>query len=373
MRVPFLDLRAQYVELAQPLDEAYRRVMESGWYILGAEVEAFEREFACCCGAAHCIGVGNGLDALHLMIQACGIGPGDEVIVPSNTYIATWLGISSVGATPVPVEPDVATYNLDPTQVERAITSSTRAILAVHLYGQTVDMNPIVEVARRHGLWVLEDAAQAHGARYEGKRAGSLADAAAFSFYPTKNLGAQGDAGAVVTDDPELADRVRVLRNYGSREKYRNEVKGVNSRLDPLQAAFLRAKLATLDSWNERRRDLAHTYLAKLAGTPELMLPQVPQAADPVWHVFAVRHPRRDALQAHLASASIGTLVHYPIPPHLSGAYKDAGWKRGAFPVAEEIAATELSLPMGPHLSREQLDRVVESVWSFCEQPVAAI
>jgi dTDP-4-amino-4,6-dideoxygalactose transaminase len=353
--IPFLDLAAATAELRGELDAAYRRVMDSGWYILGAEVEAFEAEWAAYCGTKHCVGVGNGLEALHLALQAMGVGKGDEVIVPSNTYIATWLAVSYAGATPVPVEPDPRTYNIDPTRIEAAITARTKVILPVHLYGQPADMEPILEIAARRGLRVLEDAAQAHGARYRGRRAGSLGHAAGWSFYPGKNLGALGDAGAVTTDDDELADQVRVLRNYGSRRKYENEVKGFNSRLDPLQAAFLRVKLAKLDEWNARRRTVAALYLEELAEVPGLTLPFVPSFAEPAWHLFVVRHKRRDALQAHLTGRGIGTLIHYPIPPHRSGAYADAGLGPGSFPLAENLAGTVLSLPMGPHLSIDDI------------------
>ncbi len=358
MKVPFLDLRAPYLELEEELDAAYRRVMGSGWYVLGREVEAFEEEFAAYCEAEHCVGVANGLDALHLILRACGIGEGDEVIVPSNTYIATWLAVSYAGATPVPVEPDEGTYNLDPELIEAAITPRTRAVIAVHLYGQPAEMDAINEVAGRHGLKVIEDAAQAHGARYKGRRAGSLGDAAGFSFYPGKNLGAFGDGGAVVTDDAELADRVRVLRNYGSRVKYHNEVKGFNSRLDELQAALLRVKLAKLDEWNARRQTVAARYLEALGEESDLTLPSVPGWAEPVWHLFVVRHPEREALQRHLADMGIGTLVHYPVPPHLSEAYAGEGWLPEDFPVAEALAGDVLSLPMGPHLEPEAAELV---------------
>ena len=358
--VPFLDLKAPYLELQSELDEAYHRVMESGWYILGGEVEAFESEFAAYCGVKHCIGVGNGLDALHLILLAMGIGPGDEVIVPANTYIATWLGVSQTGATPVPVEPDPATYNIDATRIEAAITARTRAILAVHLYGQSAEMDPIREIAKAHGLKVVEDAAQAHGARYKGAPAGSLGDAAGFSFYPGKNLGAFGDGGAVSTSDDQLADRVRVLRNYGSRVKYQNEIRGYNSRLDELQAALLRVKLGHLDRWNSRRAEVAAGYLEALAGSG-LLLPLVPDYATSCWHLFVVRHPERDRLQQRLQRDGIGTLIHYPVPPHLSQAY--APEKKGcSFPVAEELAATVLSLPMGPHLTQEQVSAVAAAV-----------
>jgi dTDP-4-amino-4,6-dideoxygalactose transaminase len=369
MNVPFLELKPTYLELKEEMDAAYRRVMESGWYLLGAELEAFEHEFATFCQAQYCIGVGNGLDALHLILRAMEIGPGDEVIVPSNTYIATWLAVSYAGAAPVPVEPDAQTYNIDPAKIGPAITSRTKAIIPVHLYGQPADMDPIMEIAERHGLKVVEDNAQAQGARYKGRRTGSLGHAAGNSFYPGKNLGAFGDAGAVTTSDPELADRVRTLRNYGSKKKYYNECKGFNSRLDELQAAFLRVKLRALDDWNERRRKIAELYLATLRPLTSdlcppssgLVLPHVPSWAEPVWHLFVIRHPQREELQRALAEAGIGTLIHYPVPPHLSGAYRDGGWTRGTFPIAEILAHTVLSLPMGPHLSPEQAAYVVET------------
>jgi dTDP-4-amino-4,6-dideoxygalactose transaminase len=362
MRVPFVDFAPAYAELKHDLDAAYRRFMESSWYVLGGEVEAFEREYADHCGARHCVGVGNCLDALHLVLRAWAVGPGHEVLVPSNTYIATWLAVSYAGATPVPVEPDPLTYNLDPARIEAAINPRTRVILPVHLYGQTADMNPILDIARRHGLKVLEDAAQAQGARCRGRRAGALGDAAGHSFYPTKNLGAFGDAGAITTDDPDLADRVRCLRNYGSRRRYYNDYRGFNSRLDELQAAFLRVKLARLDDWNRRRARVAAAYLDGLAGLPDLILPAVPEWAEPVWHLFVVRHPQRDRLQDLLAAAGVGTLIHYPVSPHGSGAYADAGLARGSLPVAEALADTVLSLPIGPHLSAEQVSQVITAV-----------
>jgi dTDP-4-amino-4,6-dideoxygalactose transaminase len=365
MSVPFLDLKAPYAELRAEMDAAARRVLESGWFILGEEVEAFESEFAAYCGARHCVGVANGLDALHLVLRAMGIGAGDEVIVPSNTYVATWLAVSNVGATPIPVEPDERTYNLDPDRVEEAITPRTKAILPVHLYGQTADMDPINEIASAYGLKVVEDAAQAHGARYKGRRAGTLGDAAGFSFYPGKNLGALGDGGAVTTDDDALADRLRVLRNYGSRVKYYNEVKGCNSRLDELQAAMLRVKLRKLGEWNERRERAAALYLQTLEGVPDLVPPFVPGYADPAWHLFVVRHPRRDRLQQHLAARGVGTLIHYPLPPHLQRAYAELGLAAGDFPIAERQAGEVLSLPMGPHLSDEEVNYTVSQVCAF--------
>src|SRR5690349_409389 len=294
MKVPFLDLKTVHAELREELDAAYRRVLNSGWFILGAEVEAFEKEFAAYCGAQHCVGVGNGLDGLHLILRAMEIGDGDEVIVPSNTYIATWLAVSYAGAKPVPVEPDERTYNIDPAQIESVVTDRTRAIIAVHLYGQPAEMDAINEIALRHGLRVIEDAAQAQGARFRGRVAGALADAAGFSFYPGKNLGALGDAGAITTDDGELADRIRQLRNYGSRVKYYNELKGFNSRLDELQAAILRVKLCKLDDWNDQRRRVADSYLTMLREA-DLLLPFVAPHIESIWHQFVIRHPQRDA------------------------------------------------------------------------------
>jgi len=362
MKVQFVDFTSQYVELKDALDSAYHRFMHSTWYVLGNEVEMFEQEYAAYCGCQYCVGVGNGLDALHLILRGYGIGPGDEVIVPSNTYIATWLAASQTGATPVPVEPDPRTYNLDPACITKAITSRTRAILPVHLYGQPADMEPILQIAREHGLKVIEDAAQAQGARYKGKCTGALGDAAGHSFYPTKNLGAFGDAGAVTTDDPELADRVRMLRNYGSRKRYYNEVQGVNSRLDELQAAFLRVKLTMLNEWNTRRNVVARRYLESLTDTETLVKPCVPEWAEPVWHQFVVRQSHRDALAQKLQDAGVETLIHYPVPPHRSGAYAEARFSSVRQPIAEELAATVLSLPIGPHLRPEHVDHVATSI-----------
>ena len=359
--VPFLDLAAAYDELREEIEAAVLGSLRSGWYVGGDVVEAFERDFAGYTGTGHCIGVGNGLDALHLALLAMGVGPGDEVIVPSNTYIATWLAVSQCGAAPVPVEPLEATFNIDPARIEAAITPRTRVILPVHLYGQPAEMDPILDIARRHGLLVLEDAAQAHGARYKGRRIGGHGDAVAWSFYPGKNLGALGDAGAVTTDDANLADRIRLLRNYGSRQKYVNDVRGFNSRLDPVQAAALSVKLRYLDEWNARRRDVARHYAEGLAGNG-LVLPAVPDWADPVWHLYVVRHPQRGALQQHLAEAGIGTLIHYPIPPHRQQAYADAGFPAGAFPVAVAMTEEVLSLPIGPHLGPDAVKAVVAVV-----------
>lgn len=363
MRVPFLDVGAATREVRSELDAAIGRVLDSGWYLLGREIDAFERAFAEYVGVAHAVAVGSGLDALSLSLRAIGIGQGDEVIVPSNTYIATWLAVTEVGATVVPVEPDETTYNLDVELIERALTRRTRAILPVHLYGQPADMVKICELAMRHGLAVLEDAAQAHGAAVGDRRAGALGHAAAWSFYPGKNLGALGDGGAVTTDDPVIADAVRRLRNYGSRVKYVNEVKGYNSRLDEIQAAVLCVKLPHLARWNARRASVAARYLDGLAGTG-LTLPRVASNVTPVWHVFVARHHARDALRAALADAGIETLIHYPIPPHLQDAYAELGLSAGKLPISEAIHREVLSLPIGPHMTDDQVSYVIASVRS---------
>lgn len=368
--VPFLDLKSPYLEIKQELDDAYDRVMRSGWYILGDEVDSFEREFASYCGVKHCIGTGNGLDALHLILRAYGIGPGDEVIVPANTFIATWLAVSYAGARPVPVEPDSRSYNLDPQKIESAITKNTRAIMPVHLYGQPADMNPIREIAGRYGLKVIEDAAQAHGASYLGKKAGGLGDAAGWSFYPGKNLGALGDAGAMTTDDDLLAEKLRVLRNYGSKVKYYNEVKGYNSRLDPIQAAFLKVKLRHLDDWNERRFRIVQHYIEALAPVPGVVLPAIVSKAMSSWHLFVVCVEDRDVLQKHLKAQGIDTLIHYPVPPYLSEAYREEQWRKGDFPITEKLADTVLSLPVGPHMSEQNVERVVAVIKDWFKEKV---
>lgn len=359
--VPFLDLCASYAELKDEVDSAVAAVLASGRYVLGPEVETFENEFAAYCEANHCVGLANGLDALHLALLAMGLGPGDEVIVPSNTYIATWLAVSQCGATPVPVEPDERTCNIDTSLIEAAITARTKVILPVHLYGQPADLDPILSIARKHGLLVLEDAAQAHGARYRGQRIGAHGDAVAWSFYPGKNLGAFGDGGAVTTNAPELADRLRLLRNYGSRVKYVNDVQGYNSRLDPIQAAVLRVKLAHLDDWNARREAVATAYLRGLVNGG-VVLPIVPEWAVPAWHLFVVRHSQRDVVMRRLHDKGVDTLIHYPIPPHKQAAYAGVGFSSGAFPVASRMAGDVLSLPMGPHLSGEDVVRVIDAV-----------
>lgn len=363
MNIPFLDLGAAYRELQTEIDAAVARSLASGYYIGGPEVESFEDDFAAYCGAAHAVGVANGLDALHLALRAMHVGPGDEVIVPSNTYIATWLAVTQCGATPVPVEPDAHTCNIAPSRIEAAITSRTKVILPVHLYGQPADMDPILSIARKHGLRVLEDAAQAHGARYKGKRLGAHGDMVAWSFYPGKNLGAMGDGGAITTNDAHLADRIGVLRNYGSRVKYVNEVKGYNSRLDPLQAAILRVKLAHLDEWNARRSAIAARYQQRLT-VAGLMMPFVPDWAEPAWHLYTVQHPKRDELQKKLTEAGIGTLIHYPIPPHLQSAFADLAYDMGSLPISEKIHKEVLSLPIGPSMSLSDAEQVIEAVVS---------
>lgn len=359
--IPFLDLGAAYHELKTEIDAAVFRVLGSGWYVLGPEVEAFEAEWAAYCGADYAVGLANGLDALMLALRALEVGPGDEVIVPSNTYIATWLAVSAVGARPVPVEPDPTTHNIDPARIAAAITPRTRVLLPVHLYGQPADMDLILQVARAYGLAVVEDAAQAHGARYKGRMIGAHGDIVCWSFYPGKNLGALGDAGAVTTSHADLAERVRVMRNYGSRVKYINEMQGVNSRLDPLQAAVLRVKLAHLDPWTDRRRALARAYSARLANTG-LVLPHVPDWADPAWHLYVVRSPARDALQMRLSEAGVGTLVHYPIPPHMQAAYSNLGLSPDDLPLAQLLAGEVLSLPIGPHLSGRDMKFICQKL-----------
>jgi len=359
LTIPFLDLGAAYRELASDVDAAVQRVLSSGWYLLGPEVTAFEAEFAAYCGAEHCVALGSGLDAITLSLRAMDIGPGDEVVVPSHTFIATWLGVAATGATPVPVEPDPGTLNLDPARLAAAITPRTRAVVPVHLYGQPADLTAIGAAAG--DVPVLEDAAQAHGAYHRGERVGSR-HAAAFSFYPGKNLGALGDGGALVTNSAELAERVRLLRNYGSRVKYQHEVKGTNSRLDELQAAVLRVKLSCLDEWNARRKAVAARYLAELSEVDGLVLPEVPAWADPVWHLFVVRTPHRDRLRELLDAAGVGTLIHYPVAAHRAPAFADAGWPDGSLPLAERAAAEVLSLPMGPHLTEDQVTEVIAAV-----------
>jgi len=360
MTVPFLDVRASYLELRQEVDQAIARCLESGVYVLGEEVEAFESEFARYCGAEQCVSVANGLDGLTLALRACGIGPGDEVLVPGHTFIATWFAVTQCGASIIPVDIAPDTYTIDPLHLERALTSRTRAIIPVHLYGHPADLDPLLAVARDRGLFVIEDAAQAHGARYRGRRIGAHGDAVAWSFYPGKNLGAFGDGGAVTTNNADLAARIRMLRNYGSSRKYVHEEIGVNSRLDPIQAAVLRVKLQVLDDWNRRRRAVAQKYLAALVGTG-LTLPREAEWASSVWHIFAVMFPGRDLLRQQLEARGIGTLIHYPTPPHHQRAYS---FSHGSaqLPFSHKACAQILSLPMGPHLSEADLEEVIAAV-----------
>ncbi len=359
--IPFLDLQAAHQEIRAEISDAVARVIDSGWYVLGDEVATFEEEYAAFCNASHCISVANGLDALHLALRAMNVGIGDEVIVPSNTYIATWLAVSQCGATPVPVEPDPQTFNINPALVESAITYRTKVIIPVHLYGQSADMHSILQIAGRHNLRVLDDAAQAHGARYKGLRIGAIGDVTAWSFYPGKNLGALGDGGAITTNNATLADELRALRNYGSRKKYINDTLGWNSRLDAIQAAVLRVKLRHLEGWNSRRVAIAAGYLTELADSA-LTLPLVPSWSDPVWHLFVVRSSNRDALQQRLAASGIDTLIHYPVPPHRQKAYAGLGIENDAFPVANQMSDEVLSLPIGPHMTEHQLAHVVSSI-----------
>lgn len=350
--VPFLDLKAMHAPIAGALRQVFDDAIERSHWILGPALDEFEAAFAAYCERKHCIGVANGLDALHLILRGYGIGEGDEVIVPAHTFIATWLAVSHAGATPVPVEVDPATGNLDPTKLAAALSPRTRAVMPVHLYGQPADIDAVRDAVRAalgdRPIRIIEDAAQAHGARLHGRVAGSLGDAAGFSFYPGKNLGALGDGGAIVTNDDELAAAVRKLRNYGSVVKYQHELVGWNSRLDELQAAFLSVKLRQLAAWTRARRDAAAAYREGLAGLPGLTLPSVIEGAAPVWHLFVVRSKQRDALQAHLTRRGIGTMIHYPTPPHLQPAYRGLGFTAGAFPVAEAWAAEALSLPLWP-------------------------
>lgn len=364
MKIPFVSFLPMEKELEAELRAGFERVLKNSWYIRGIEGEAFERAFADYSGVKHCVGVGNGLDALMLALKALGIGEGDEVLVPSNTYIATALAVTYVGAKPVFVEPDIRTFNIDPSRIEDAITQKTRAIMPVHLYGQACDMDPIMDIAKRRGLYVVEDCAQAHGATYKGRKVGSFGDAAGFSFYPGKNLGALGDAGAVVTNDAELAKKIRALGNYGSDYKYHHIYQGYNSRLDELQAAFLLAKLPHLDRMNEERRRIAERYAREICN-PRITLPHVSENCVPVWHVYAVRCKERDELENYLNNKGIGTNKHYPIPMHLQECYKDLDLKQGDYPTAEEISRTELSIPMYYGMAEEEIQYVIDTLNKF--------
>ena len=364
MRIPFVSFLPMEKELNKELCAAFNRVFERSWYIEGTEDAAFEKEFAAYCGVEYCIGVGNGLDALILALKALGVGGGDEVIVPSNTYIATALAVTYVGARPVFVEPDIRTFNINPALIEAAVSEKTKAIIPVHLYGQACDMDPIMDTASKYHLYVVEDCAQAHGATYKGKRIGSFGDAAGFSFYPGKNLGALGDAGAVVTNNKELADKIRALGNYGSDYKYHHIYKGNNSRLDELQAAFLLAKLPQLNRMNAERRRIAGLYTSGICN-PKVITPYVPDSCVPVWHIYGIRCAERDALEKHLNERGIGTNKHYPIPMHMQVCYSDLDIPKGALPIAEEISATELSVPMYYGMTDEEIQYVIDAINAF--------
>lgn len=364
MKIPFVSFIPMEHELDKDIRAAFERVYKRSWYIEGAEDEAFEKAFAQYCRTDYCVGVGNGLDALMLALKAFGVGDGDEVIVPSNTYIATALAVTYVGATPVFVEPDIRTFDINPDLIEPAITDRTKAIMPVHLYGQACDMDPIMKIARKYNLYVIEDCAQSHGATYDGQSVGSFGDAAGFSFYPGKNLGALGDGGAVITNCEEVAAKVRALKNYGSDYKYHHIYQGHNSRLDEMQAAFLLAKLPHLDRMNEERRGIASRYLTEIVN-PEIILPYVNKKCIPVWHIFGIRCSRRDELEMFLNKKGIGTNKHYPIPMHMQECYKSLGFVRGDFPIAEEISATELSIPIYYGMKEEEIKFVIDVINEF--------
>lgn len=367
MSIPFVSFEVMHGEIREQLEQACKKVLDKNWFIQGEELEKFEEEFAAYCGAKYCVGCGNGLDALYLILRAYGIGEGDEVIVPSNTYIATALAASYAGATPVFVEPELSTYNINPSLIEEKITDRTKAIMAVHLYGQPAKMDEIIAIAKKHNLKLIEDSAQAHGATYKGKRTGNLGDAAGFSFYPGKNLGALGDGGAVVTNDKDLADKVRALGNYGSDYKYHHIYKGSNSRLDELQAAFLRVKLKELDRWNEERNRIANRYLTEIKND-KVSLPITCEGMKHVYHIFAIRlqnAEQREQMEAFLSEKGIGTNKHYPIPMHLQGAYEELNLKQGAFPIAEQISSTELSIPMYYGMTEKEISYVIEQINAF--------
>lgn len=365
MKIPFLSFEGMHSPIKGALCNAFAKVLDSNWFVMGKELEQFETAYAIYNKVGFSVGVSNGLDAIHLALKVLGIGPGDEVIVPSNTYIATLLAVSYVGAIPVLVEPDIHTYNIDPEKIEAAITSSTKAIIPVHLYGQACEMEKIMAIAGKNHLFVIEDNAQSHGAVLNGKITGSIGHINATSFYPGKNLGALGDAGTVTTNDAELAHKVKVLRNYGSQKKYYNDVIGYNMRMDELQAALLSVKLPFLNGWIQDRRSIADSYNDLLAGTGNLVLPYATSATSHVYHLYVVRTDKRDALQSWLAENGIGTMIHYPVPPHLQEAYRELGFSKGAFPVAEEIAATCLSLPLWPGMTKTDITYVAEKVKTF--------
>lgn len=361
MKIPFVSFEPMHKEIESEILNKFKEVYKRNWFIQGEEVEKFEEEFAEFCQAKYCIGCGNGLDALYLILRSYDIGVGDEVIVPSNTYIATALAASYAGAKPILVEPDLVTYNINPDLIEKVITHKTKAIIVVHLYGQPVDMSEINRIAKKHSLKVIEDSAQAHGALYKGKKVGSLGDASGFSFYPGKNLGALGDAGAVVTNNKELADKIRAIANYGSDRKYHHIYKGTNSRLDEVQAAFLRIKLKNLDKWNEDRRKIAQKYIDGI-NNPKITKPSEADYANHVWHLFVVRTEKRDEFQKYLNDNGIGTTIHYPIPMHMQGAYEELGISKGILPLAEKISNEVISLPIWYGMKDEEIQYVIDKI-----------
>lgn len=365
MKIPFLNFSPMHLAIKGDIQEAFNRVYDSNWFVLGKEVEQFESAYSSFNKVKHTIGLSNGLDALHLALRALGIGVGDEVIVPSNTYIATVLAVSYVGATPVLVEPRLETYNLNPDAIEAAITNKTKAIMPVHLYGQACEMSAVQQIANKYNLFVIEDNAQAQGATYKGKITGSWGNANGTSFYPGKNLGALGDAGAVTTNDTEISRKIKMLRNYGSEKKYFNEVLGYNMRLDEMQAAFLRVKLRKLEEWTNERKKIASWYNSELNGVGDLVLPEIAEGATHVYHLYVIRTKKRDALQQYLTDHGIGTLIHYPIPPHLQEAYQHLGYKKGDFPIAEEMSETCLSIPIWPGMNKTEVDYISETIKSY--------
>lgn len=370
MTIPFLNFNSMHSVIRSEMQAAFQNVYDSNWFVMGKNVDAFEKEYAAFNQVNHCIGVSNGLDALHLSLKALGVGAGDEVIVPSNTFIATLMAVSYVGATPVLVEPDINTYNINPQKIEKAITSRTKAIMPVHLYGQACEMDAIMDIAQRYALFVVEDNAQAHGAAYKGKHTGSWGHANGTSFYPGKNLGALGDGGAITTNNDEVLQQIRLLRNYGSAKKYQHELIGYNMRLDEMQAAFLSVKLKYLKEWTAERQQIAKQYTEKLSGIGDLILPQTHPDATHVYHLYVIRTTHRSALQHHLTQHGIGTLIHYPVPPHLQKAYQSLGFKKGDFPIAEEIADICLSLPIWPGMTEHMIDEVVKSIVHFFENNI---
>ncbi len=365
MQIPFLSFKKMHDQVKPDMMKAFEKVYDSHWYIMGNSLTTFEKNYASYSKTKYCAGVANGLDAIVISLKTLGIGPGDEVIVPSNTYIATWLAVSYVGATPVPVEPNAQTYNINPDLIEKAVTNKTKAIIPVHLYGQVCEMDKIMAIAKKHNLFVVEDNAQAQGTYCNGKISGSFGDINATSFYPGKNLGAIGDAGAITTDNETLYKKACVIRNYGSQKKYYNEIKGINSRLDELQAALLDVKLPQMDGWNKERNDIAQQFNLKLSGIGDLILPVLAQGCTSNYHLYVIRTEKRNELQEHLNKNGIGTLIHYPVPPHLQEAYKEMNYKKGDFPLAEKIAETCLSLPIYPGLTQSEIETICNAIKSF--------